>query len=164
MRYPISFFASVISFIFISCNQPKHSDEAKTGAGNASAGQECYRAVFQKDTADMKLTPAAGGKVTGTLVMAYGELKPNQVEKTVNTGNILGSFSGDTLFVNYTYTTGTVNKTQYINPSAFLKKGDTLVMGVGDMETSMGRTYFVKDKPIDFEVGRFKFAPVECKE
>ena len=164
MKNSLRLFAFILCVSFFSCNQPKHSDEAKTGVTKADGTEECYKAVFKTDTADMKINTIAGGKVTGTLVISYGELKPNQVEKTVNTGNIAGSFSGDTLFVNYTFTTGSVNKTQYVNPLAFLRKGDTLAMGVGEMETSMGRTYFLKDKPIDFEVGKFKFLSVECKD
>jgi len=149
----------------LSCNQgADKSEQVGAASTRADAKVQCYQAVFEKDTADMKLTTMAGGKVKGSLVMAYGKTRPNQLEQTVNSGEVQGSFKGDTLYVNYTYTTGSINKTVYTNPLAFLKKGETLIMGVGAIETQMGRTYFVKGKPIDYEIGRFRFAPVGCKE
>ena len=164
MRYPLRLIAFISCTAVLGCSQSSDKSEQAGAAGTrADLKKECFRAVFEKDTADLVMNTTADGKVKGTLVMSYGEVKPNAVEKTVNRGDIDGSFKGDTLFVNYTYKTGSVNKTVYTNPLAFLKKGETLIMGVGDIETSMGRTYFLKDKPIDFEIGRFKFQPGECK-
>jgi hypothetical protein len=165
MRYLLSIFAFFTCFTILSCNQASDKSGARgSAATGADVSVQCYKAVFEKDTADMKLSTTAGGKVKGSLVMAYGKTRQNQIEQTVNNGEVQGSFKGDTLYVTYTYTTGTINKTVYTNPLAFLKKGDTLVMGVGDIETQMGRTYFVKGKPIDYEIGRFRFEPVGCKE
>ena len=162
MRYLLSFFALFTCFAIFSCNQSADkSEQVNMSATRADVSVQCYQAVFEKDTADMKLTTTAGGKVKGKLVMAYGKTRPNQIEQTVNNGEVQGSFRGDTLYVTYTYTTGTINKTVYTNPLAFLKKGETLIMGVGDIETQMGRTYFVKGKPIDYEIGRFRFEPAE---
>lgn len=81
-----------------------------------------------------------------------------------NVGTVEGKFSGDTLFVDYTHTSGSINKKGYINPLAFLKVGENLVLGVGEIENHTGRSYFVKDKPIDFEIARFIFEPVDCEE
>jgi len=165
MRSLLSIFACCACLAIYGCNQTSDkSEQADAAAAKADVAEQCYKAVFEKDTADMKLITTAGGKVTGNLVMAYGKTRPNQIEQTVNNGEIKGSFKGDTLYVTYTYTTGTINKTVYTNPLAFLKKGDSLVMGVGDIETQMGRTYFVKGKPIDYEIGRFKFEPADCRE
>lgn len=147
-----------------ACNQPKH-DSDKVAADSISAAtlkHQCYQAVFEKDTGDLNITMGKDGKVTGDLVMKYG-LKPNEVERVINKGKVDGSFRGDTLFLNYLYTSGELNKTLYQNPLALLRTGDQLVMGVGEIETSVGRSYFVDGKPIDFEKGRFKFAPVECE-
>ncbi|MNH42269.1 hypothetical protein D3C79_1039360 [compost metagenome] len=88
----------------------------------------------------------------------------NYIDKGKNEGIVAGAYKGDTLFVDYTFKIGTENKTMYKNPLAFLKKDGKLILGVGQIETSMGKSYFVKGKPIDFEKGRFTFDSAVCKE
>lgn len=154
----------LLAFGMVSaCNQPQYKgDQVAEGDSVATIKNQCYQAVFEKDTGDLKITTDAKGKVTGDLVMKYGP-KPNAVERVINQGKVDGSFRGDTLFLNYLYTSGSLNKTLYQNPLAFLKKGEQLQMGVGEIVHSVGRSYFVENKPIDFDKGRFKFDPVECK-
>ncbi|HUH32924.1 MAG TPA: hypothetical protein VLZ28_03165 [Daejeonella sp.] len=164
MKNVIFFLGILASGLISACNQPQYNSD-KVAADSISAAamkNQCYQAVFEKDTGDLNIQTDKDGKVTGDLVMKYG-LKPNEVERVINKGKVDGSFRGDTLFLNYLYTSGELNKTLYQNPLAFLRTGDQLAMGVGEIETSVGRSYFVKNKPIDFEKGRFKFAPVECK-
>ena len=48
----------------------------------------------------------------------------------------------------------------YNQPADFLE--ESLVLGNGKMETSMGATYFVKGEPIDFENIKYKFSTVDC--
>lgn len=163
MKNSIYFLAFLASGLVFSCNQPQYkTDQTADSTSTAAIKDQCYLALFEKDTADLKIRTAADGKVTGDLVMRYG-LKPNSVERVINKGKVEGSFHGDTLFLNYLYTSGSLNKTLYQNPLALLKKGEKLILGVGQIETSVGRSYFVKNKPIDFDKGRFKFEPVECK-
>ena len=50
------------------------------------------------------------------------------------------------------------------NPLAFLKVGENMVLGVGQIETHLGRSYFVKNKPIDFVIARFRFVPMDCEK
>ena len=151
------------SGLISACNQPQYnSDKAADSVSTAAIKDQCYQAIFEKDTGDLNIRTGKDGKVTGDLVMKYG-LKPNEVERVINQGKVDGSFRGDTLFLNYLYTSGELNKTLYQNPLALLRKGEQLVMGVGEIETSVGRSYFVENKPIDFEKGRFRFDPVECK-
>ncbi|MBC7417229.1 MAG: hypothetical protein H7325_03635 [Pedobacter sp.] len=102
----------------------------------------------------MVLKNYASGKVGGTLKVDY-------TESPKNTGTLDGKFRGDTLFVDYRFTSET--KTLYTNPLAFLRKDGKLIMGVGQIETTMGRSYFVKNKPINFEVGKFTFETQNCK-
>ncbi len=47
---------------------------------------------------------------------------------------------------------------------AFLKKDGQLIMGVGVIETYLGRSYFAKDKPIRFDRSKFIFDPAACEE
>lgn len=145
-----------------SCNQEKKSDSAAS-ADSLANNVQCYTSVFEADTAHLKTITDASGNVTGELMISFGELKPNSLEKMVNTGEIVGSFKGDTLFVDYSYTSGTINKETFKNPLAFLKKGESLVLGVGDVESYLGRSYFVAGKPIDFEISKFNFQPIPCE-
>ena len=154
----------IASCMILSCNRGKDSSVgSKTESVQSDVKEQCYLAVFEKDTANMKLNTTTDGDVTGDLVIDFGELKPNSLEKVINKGKVKGSYRGDTLFVNYIYTSGTINETVYQNPLAFLRRGEQLILGVGDVESAMGRAYFVKDKPINFDIGRFKFEPVDCK-
>lgn len=117
--------------------------------------KQCYVAIDGKDTADLKLK-VSEGKVTGSLVINY-------FGKGKNDGLIDGKYKGDTLFVDYTFKIGKTNQTIYKNPLALLKKDGKLILGVGQIETTLGRSYFVKGMPIRFDKGRFTFAPQECK-
>ena len=47
---------------------------------------------------------------------------------------------------------------------AFLKRGSELILGNGEIETTMGASYFVKGKPIDFDNVKYKFTVVDCVE
>jgi hypothetical protein len=164
MKNSIYFLSFLALGLIFSCNQPKYGEgKAADSSATTAINEQCYQALTEeKDTADLKFVTAKDGKVTGDLVMKYG-LKPNEVERIINTGKVEGSFSGDTLYLNYLYRAGSLNKTLYQNPLALLKKDGKLIMGVGKIETSVGRSYFVKNQPIDYEKGRFKFNPTDCK-
>ncbi|WP_131536829.1 hypothetical protein [Pedobacter nototheniae] len=151
----LSFLAMPLAF---SCNQA--GKKANT-SGNASSKDsvsnvQCYKADFEKDSADLKVETLSSGKIKGKLTVKY-EKKP------MNDGLIAGEFKGDTLFVNYTFKTGKDTVSVFTNPLAFLKKDGKLIMGVGQIETTLGRSYFVKGKPINFERGKFTFEPKDCK-
>lgn len=147
--------------LMLSCNQSGSKDPGSKDSLNASAdtvgSKQCYIAVDVKDTAEFSFNNFKDGKVAGHLVFNY-------LNKGKNDGEISGVFRGDTLFADYTFKIGTVNKTIYKNPLAFLKKDGNLILGVGQIETSLGRSYFVKGKPISFDKGRFTFKPVACTE
>ena len=143
---------AAVPFIF-SCNQSEKKAAAKT---DSIVTENCYASVFEKDSAAMIVKTLASGKVTGSLLIKYDE-------KPQNNGKIDGKFNGDTLLVDYRFNTGGDTTKVFTNPLAFLKKDGKLVMGVGQIETSLGRSYFVKDKPINFEVGKFTFEEVPCK-
>ncbi len=167
MKKSIWFLAFIVALMVGSCNQntKNNSEQTDDSLSNASdLNDQCYLALYETDSAFLSMKTLEDGKVTGTLFINFGELKPNALENVRNKGQIAGSFRGDTLFVDYTYTSGTINKTVFKNPLAFLKKGEKLILGVGDIETYMGRSYFITDKPINFEIARFQFEPVACKE
>ena len=134
----------------------KQSQTDSLAAGNAIQSSDCYIAIDGEDTAYLNIQSQASGKVTGKMLINYSG-KPN------NNGTLAGEFKGDTLFADYTFTIGE-NKTVNRNPLAFLKEDRRMLLGVGVIETYLGRSYFAKGKPIDFEKGRFKFDGIECEE
>ena len=117
--------------------------------------QECYVAVDGTDTAFLDLNILENGDVDGKLLIRH-------TDKPQNTGIIAGKFSGDTLFVDYSFTLGEAKQPIYKNPLALLKKDGTLTLGVGQIETTLGKSYFVKGQPINFERGKFTFGPGVC--
>lgn len=145
-----------VAFVFASCNQNNNN---KSVSGNSNPMDsvyktECFEAADQLDSAFVNLKVFNNNKVKGSLVFTFQE-------KDNNDGEIEGGFQGDTLFVDYTFRIGPT-KTVYKNPLAFLKKDGKLILGVGQIETNLGRSYFVKGKPIDFDKGRFTFLPINC--
>ncbi|MCA0348117.1 MAG: hypothetical protein LCH35_02540 [Bacteroidetes bacterium] len=142
---------------FQSCkkNEDKKETEKTNTETEQLATEQCYKAVYEKDTLDLKITPLKDGKIGGSLVMKV-------FDEPKREGKIEGEFKGDTLFCSYTFIlTKDVTKT-YKNPMAFLKQGDELILGNGEIEMYLGASYFKKDKPIDFEKVKYKFASVDC--
>ncbi|HEY1008474.1 MAG: hypothetical protein ACO1NS_15875 [Daejeonella sp.] len=124
-------------------------------AATEVVSSECYTGVQGGDSASMKLNTAGNGKVTGELVIKY-------TKNPANTGTLSGEFKGDTLFADYYFTTGE-SKTKYKNPMAILRKGDRMILGVGEIESYLGKSYFKKGVPIDFEIAKFKLDKGDCK-
>ncbi|MDX6188461.1 hypothetical protein SGQ83_03790 [Flavobacterium sp. Fl-318] len=144
---------------FQSCKNDekwKAIEAAKTEAEKVVSVQ-CYKAIYEKDTIDLKLNTLKDGKITGNMVMKVAQA----AEKI---GDIKGEFHGDTLFVDYTFSDKTNKNTKFKNPMALLKRDKQLILGNGTMQTTMGVTYLVKDKPIDFDNVKYKFTTVDCVE
>jgi len=139
------------STVLYSCNQDNGSKKPLKNPDLTN----CYIAVDGKDTARMDLN-YYGKKIKGKLVVNYDK-------KDNNHGEFEGAFKGDTLIVIYNFKIGK-GSIGYRNPLAFLKKDGKLIMGIGRMESAMGRTYFRKDVPLDFGRGRFTYAPIACKK
>lgn len=149
----------VICIGFQSCkNEEKQKEaEAAKAEGEKIVSSECYKAIYEKDTLDLKLNTLKNGKISGNLVM-------NVAPTTVRTGEVAGEFHGDTLFIDYTFKDAASKDKTFKNPMALLKKDKQLILGNGTMQTTMGVTYLVKDKPIDFVSVKYKFDTVECKK
>ncbi|MBK0382804.1 hypothetical protein I5M32_07510 [Pedobacter sp. SD-b] len=138
--------------ILASCN----SNNKRSGAKDSLATfnkqtASCYRAISNTDTATLSFDQKDAKVV--------GELAFNFKDKDDSKGTISGEFKGDTLFVDYTFK---LKGADYKNPQVFLKRGDELVQGSGELEMYLGRTYFKKGAPINFENG-FVFEPINCK-
>lgn len=144
---------------FQSCkNDEKQKEiEAAKAEGEKVVSSQCYKAVYEKDTIDLRVNTLKNGKISGDMVMKVA----NAPERT---GEVAGEFKGDTLFVDYTFVDTKNKNTKFKNPMALLKRNSQLILGNGTMQTTMGVTYLVKDKPIDFENVKYKFTTVECTD
>ena len=143
---------------FQSCKKEEKQKETEAVKAEEQkiVSSECYKAIYEKDTIDLKLNTLKNGKLTGDMVM---KVAPS----TVRTGEVAGEFHGDTLFVDYTFKELASKDRIFKNPMALLKRDKQLILGNGTMQTTMGVTYLVKDKPIDFERVKYKFDTVKCK-
>lgn len=155
----------VVSCLLVTCiglqsckdNENQKAAEAAKVAAETIVSTECYKAIYEKDTIDLKLNTLKNGKLNGTMSMkVYGAAE--------RVGELAGEFHGDTLFADYTFKEVTNNSKTFKNPMAFLKKDKKLILGNGTMQISMGVTYLVKDKPIDFDRVKYKFDAAECAE
>ncbi|MEP6932279.1 MAG: hypothetical protein ABI850_19805 [Flavobacterium sp.] len=155
----------VLSSLLLACigfqSCKKNENQQETEAVKAEAEKvvsvQCYKAIYEKDTIDLKINTLKNGKISGNMVMKVFSAP----EKT---GDITGEFHGDTLFADYTFINATNKNTKFKNPMAFLKREKQLILGNGTMQTTMGVTYLVKDKPIDFDSVKYKFTSVDCAD
>jgi hypothetical protein len=140
---------------FGSCkkNESEKIIEAKEAVELESVA--CYQAVYEQDTINLKMNTFKNGEITGEMIMSLEDM-PKKI------GEIAGEFRGDTLFASYTFIQGDYKKKTFKNPMAFLKQGDQLILGNGEIENYMGASYFVKGKPIDFENVKYKLSNIEC--
>ena len=137
-----------------SCNKNKKDVDA---LAEKPVSVQCYKALYEKDTIDLKINSLENGKITGDMVMKV-------FEKAEKVGKITGEFKGDTLFADYSFTLVANDKVTYKNPIALLKRGNELILGNGKIETYLGASYFVKGTPIDFDSVKYKFSAVDCIE
>lgn len=138
-----------------SCSQGGNKQTKEESDKVVDTVKQCYISAYEGDSATLNINIIDSIKVEGNLVINYAE-------KPKNDGIIRGEFKGDTLFVDYTFKIGE-GATEFSNPLALLRKDNNLKLGVGQIETSYGRSYFVKGKPINFERGKFDFTLTECK-
>lgn len=146
----------ILLFFIVGCGGNNDKKTQKTDAF-ATVEPQCYRAIFEKDTAYLSIRVAENKKVQGDLLIRYSENPRNE-------GTFKGEFKGDTLLADFSYYIGNDKKTLYKNPLAFLAKNDSLILGIGEVETMAGRAFFKQGAPIDFEKGRFRFVESECKD
>lgn len=151
---PAQVFLGLLASVMLlgtSCTQKQ--PEATT---KLSTMERCYVANFQQDTAMMNLR-FTGSKIEGKMRINYGDGK-------IYDGSILGEQKGkgDTLILAYDFKINNADK-WYRNPVAFLKRGDSLVLGIGQINVVWGTGAFDESVPIDYEHARFIFVPVDCK-
>ena len=114
--------------------------------------KECYLWTSKgKDTIKMSITTGNGGNVVG-------DLEYNFFEKDGNKGTFSGLAKGDTIYATYDFESEGMNSTR---ESAFLKKGNTLIEGFGDVETKGNAQTFKDKKALKFD-GSVTLNKVDC--
>ena len=154
----LSLFCLLIACIGLqSCKKNEANVEVTKIQDEKPISVTCYKALYENDTIDLKINTLKNGKITGNMTMKLADIP----EKT---GEIVGEFHGDTLLVDYKFFQETNDRKIFKNPMALLKRGNELILGSGKIETYLGRSYFAKDTPIDFEKVKYKFTTVDCIE
>ncbi|WP_133757527.1 hypothetical protein [Gelidibacter sediminis] len=141
----------------LSCNDnsKKHTtskdSETKTEFKNTHVNEHCFLYAKNNDTIQLVLKEY---KTTAT-----GYLLFNFYQKDGSHGSFEGVMKGDTLFADYNFEAeGTKSKREII----FLKKGQTLLQGYGELEVDAhNRTVFKKDATITFD-DKFPLTAVAC--
>ncbi len=158
MKNSTLFCSLLACIVFLSCNKNQsQKDNVNQDFDEKPVSVQCYVALYEEDTIDLKINTLKSGKISGNMDMKL-------LNMPVKVGEISGEFRGDTLFADYSFIQGTNEKVVFKNPMAFLKKGGELILGNGKIETYLGTSYFAKGVPIDFEKVKYKFKPAECVE
>ena len=156
MRRSILLCLLITCITIVSCNKNKNNNGDKA-IEDKVVSVDCYVALYEKDTINLKINTLKSGKISGTMDMKL-------IDMPIKFGKISGEFRADTLFVDYSFIQGTNEKVVFKNPMAFLKKGNELILGNGKIVTYLGASYFAKGEPIDFEKVKYKFNTIECVE
>jgi hypothetical protein len=133
-------YALLISVGVFGCKY-KLTDTESDSYRRIESPEQCFKAIFQKDSAVLKFKTLPNGKILGRLFMKYGEPEPLAKEKNTIAAKSKGQFNKDTLFADYVFTDGS-KKTVYKNPLALLRNGDKLMLGFGPTMNYLGHTCF----------------------
>ncbi|RYG02603.1 MAG: hypothetical protein EOO07_32780 [Chitinophagaceae bacterium] len=112
---------------------------------------QCYKYIKNRDTATLTLKTEAN-KVTG-------DLGYNLYEKDKNAGTITGLIKGDTIIANYTFQS---EGQKSVREVVFLKQGDQLKEGYGDIHEVNGETKYKDLSKLKFD-GSMVFDKIDCK-
>ena len=123
------------------------TDTAMVKIGETS----CYSFIKNRDTA--KLTFMSTNGIT------TGELSYKLYEKDSNKGIIEGEMRGDTLLAEYTFN---AEGKESVRQVAFLKKGNQLIEGFGEVEEKDGKMMFKNTSTLTFG-NSIVFEKVDCQ-
>lgn len=148
--------ALIISACLFSCQERTKITGEKNQNDTTSSHlpleeQTCYSYIKGKDTAHLTLI------TTG--IASTGELSYVWFEKDRNTGSIEGELHGDTLVANYTFNS---EGKQSVRQVVFLKKGNQLIEGFGDVEEKDGKVRFKDLSKLKFD-DAMVFEKIACK-
>lgn len=88
----------------------------------------------------------------------YGQYKVQYAESIIDSGEVRGVVSGDTLKGRFTYIS--YGGSQAVKPFLLLKRGDTLKLGSGNVYTYLKIPYYIPES-IQFKEDDFQFLPID---
>jgi hypothetical protein len=137
--------SAALLLLLISCNKKSEVDTVTIGTGRTAPAEvirekECYQLISNKDTVMLSIVQNADN--------VNGELVYKLYEKDNNKGTISGIFIGDTLFADYTFKSEGMTS---VREAVFVKKGDSLLQGSGEMEEKNNKQCFKQPKALKFE-------------
>lgn len=147
---------AIVGVFFTSCKEKTEEQvvtekEMEQPEVSVSA-KDCYLHVKGKDTVKLSLITANGNNVSGDLVYSF-------FEKDKNSGTISGMFKGDTLYADYTFQS---EGTSSVRETVFIKKGNTLVEGFGEIDEKGNKQVFKDKKALKFDES-LVLNKVECE-
>jgi len=149
---------AIASALFASCQggtakktQAKIDSTIVTNSETTANAATCYQYVKNRDTANLSLIEKADS--------ISGNLGYNLYEKDKNAGTISGVVKGDTLIADYTFQS---EGRESVRQVAWLKKGNQLLEGFGDVEEINGKTKFKDLATLKFDSG-LVFSQADCK-
>jgi len=147
---------AILSISLYGCK--KETDNSENGQDSVTVKEtevqsihECYAFVQQKDTIELEIDQE-GAKASGNLHF-------KNFEKDSNHGPVSGEFVGDTLKLDYTFQS---EGTTSIREIRFLKSGNSMIMGIGDMDDKGGKMMFTKPSEIKYDEN-LVLVKTECK-
>ena len=147
----------VVAFSCVSCNNNSKtatSTENKDSTGaivpDTTQTTQCYAGVRGKDSVFLRLNRNSN--------TVSGDLEYKHFEKDQNKGTIEGVMKGDTLLADYTFMSEGVTS---IREVIFLKKGNRLVEGFGDVEEKNGKMGFKNTGTVKFNEG-MSLKEIDC--
>jgi len=147
MKHTLLFLAFGFN-ILAACNNVKAPDGDQNATADSTTKdstiaaddkETCYTYINNKDSIVLHIQ-TEGNHVKGNMVY-------NLFEKDRNTGTIEGEIKSDTIFASYTFLSEGVNS---IREVAFLKKGNTLSEGFGDIEQKDNKMIFRNRSALNF--------------
>ncbi|MBC7848203.1 MAG: hypothetical protein H7Y31_00635 [Chitinophagaceae bacterium] len=146
-------YGCVFTVILSSCNftdKKTNTDSPEVVAKPASRSEkECYHYYSGRDTVLMDLFVRNG--------RAEGKITYQFFEKDRNDGNFSGELKGDTLVADYEFNSEGTKSTRQV---VFLKQGDKLTEGYGDVEEKNGKMVFKNLPAVTF--GNVVLTKGEC--
>lgn len=128
-------------------NQEKNQIEQKENT------DYCYLNVTDKDSLMLKYR-VSNGNVSGKLTY-------KNFEKDSSSGNVTGQASGDTLKLNYTFSSEGMTSEREVY---FLQDSGVLLEGTGEYaDPASSKQKYVSSKAINYSKGR-RLAPADCTE
>ena len=144
--------------LFASCTggtskktQAKIDSTIVTNTEKKADSTSCYQYIKNRDTANLSIN-IIDSTITG--ILSY-----NLYEKDKNAGTIVGIVKGDTILADYTFQS---EGSKSVREVVWLKQGDKLVEGFGDIEEMNGKTKFKDLSKLKFD-SSLVFTKSDCK-